>query len=51
MFGVFGFADFVDRVRGADAGDDIFALRVDEPFTIEIVLAGGRVARKRDASG
>ncbi|GAK50041.1 hypothetical protein U14_01266 [Candidatus Moduliflexus flocculans] len=49
IFGMVGFADFVDRVRGADASDDIFALRIDEPFAVEIIFAGGRVTGEGDA--
>ena len=38
-----------DRLRRADAGDDIFALRVDEEFAVEFILAIGRVAGEGDA--
>jgi hypothetical protein len=36
-------------LRGADAGDDVLALRVDEILAIELVGAGRGVAGKRDA--
>ena len=39
----------VHRQRRADAGHDVFALGVDEELAVELVLAGGRVARERDA--
>ena len=29
-------------VAGADAGDDVFALRVDQEFAVQDVLAGRR---------
>ena len=35
---------FVQRVRGTDAGHDVLALCVDEPFAVELVLTGSRVA-------
>ncbi len=37
------------RERRADAGDDVLALRVDEELAVELLLAGGRIARERDA--
>ena len=37
--------------RRADAGDHVLALRVDQVLAVEHGLAGGRVARKRDAGG
>ena len=33
----------------ADAGDDVFALRVDEELAVENFFAGGGIARERDA--
>ena len=41
----------VQRVRRADAGHDILTLRVDQPFAVELVLAGGRVASEGHAGG
>ncbi len=41
----------VDRARGADAGHDIFTLGVHQPFTVELVVAGGRVAGEGYAGG
>ena len=41
----------VQRERGAGAGDDVFALGVDEPFAVELVVAGGGVAGERHAGG
>ena len=38
-----------DRLRGADAGDHIFALGVDEELTVEFVGAVGGVAGEGDA--
>ncbi len=35
---------FVQRVGRADAGHHVFALGVDQPLAVELVLAGGRVA-------
>ena len=37
------------RLRGADAGDDVLALRVDQVLAAEASLAGGGVAREDDA--
>ena len=34
------------RLRRANAGDDVFALRVDQVFAVEQVFAGRRVARE-----
>ena len=39
----------VERLGDADAGDDVFALRVGEEVAVGRVLAGRRVARERDA--
>jgi hypothetical protein len=36
-------------LRGADAGDHVFALGVDQELAVELVLAGGRVAGEGDA--
>ena len=41
----------VERQRRADAGDDVFALGVDEPFAEEQVFTGCGVAGERDARG
>ncbi len=38
-----------DGLGRADAGDDVFALRVDEEFAVKLLRAVGRVARERDA--
>ena len=38
-----------DRFGRADAGDDVFALGVDEEFAVELLRAVGRVARERHA--
>src|SRR5262249_20412685 len=38
-----------DRLRRADAGDDVLALGVDQEFTEELLRAGGRVAGEADA--
>ena len=39
------------RQRGADPGDDILALGIDQIFAVEAVLAGRGVAREGDAGG
>ncbi len=41
--------ELADRLRRADAGDDVLALRVDEELTVELLRAGRRVAREADA--
>ena len=41
----------VDRLRGADAGDHVFALGIDQILTVEVVFAGGRVAGEGHAGG
>src|SRR5215471_16228976 len=41
----------VERVGRADASDDVLALRIDQPFAVELVFAGGRVAREGNAGG
>ncbi len=38
-----------DRLRRADAGDDVLALRVHQVLAVDDVLAGGRIAREADA--
>ena len=38
-----------DLLRRADAGDDVLALRVDQEFAVELLLAGRRIAREGDA--
>ena len=43
--------DFRDRLRRANAGDDILALRVDQEFAVEKLFAGRRIARERNARG
>ena len=42
-------AHLLDRLRRADAGDDVLALRVHEELAVEAGLAGRRVAREADA--
>ena len=42
-------AELFERLRRADAGDDVLALRVGEKLTVEPLLAGGRVPREGDA--
>ena len=44
-----GGLQLADGLRGADAGDDVFALGVDEELTIEFVDAVGGVAGEGDA--
>ena len=39
----------LDRLRRADAGDDVLALRVQEELAVELPLAGRRVPREADA--
>ena len=39
----------LNLLRGADAGNDVLALRVDEVLAVELLLAGGRVAGERNA--
>ena len=39
----------VDGLRRANAGDDVFALGVDQELAVELVLAGGRIAGEGDA--
>ena len=38
-----------DFLRRADAGDDVLALRIDQEFAVELLLAGRRIAREGDA--
>ena len=38
-----------DVLRRADAGDDVFALRVDEKFAVELLCAGRWIAGEGDA--
>ena len=40
-----------DRLRRADAGDDVFALGVDEELAEELLGAGRGIAREADARG
>ena len=42
---------FREILRGADAGDDILALGVDQPFAIIEALAGRRIAGEGNAGG
>ena len=39
----------LDALRGADAGDDVFALGIHQELTEQLLLAGGGVAREGDA--
>ena len=41
--------DLGDLLRRADAGDDVLALRVDQEFAVEPLLAGRRIAGEGDA--
>jgi len=41
----------IERIRGAGAGDDVFALGVDQPFAVEFIFAGGGVAGEGHAGG
>ena len=43
------FLELADRLGRPDAGDDVFALGVDQVVAVELVLAGVRVAGERDA--
>ncbi len=43
------FFEFSDRLRGADAGNDVFALGVEQIFAIQNVFAIRRVAREGNA--
>ena len=43
------FCQIANRMRRPHTGDDIFALRVNQIFTIEHLLAGSRIARERDS--
>ncbi len=40
-----------DRLRRADAGDNVFALGVGQPLAEELLLSGGRIPCERDARG
>ncbi len=44
-------AQAVDGLGGADAGDHVLALGVDQVLAVELVLAGGRVAGEGHAGG
>ena len=44
-------AEALDRLRRANPGDDVLALRVEEELAVEPGLAGRRVAREADARG
>ena len=39
----------VDRLRGADAGNDVLALGIHQEFAVELLLAGRRVSREGHA--
>ena len=39
-----GLGGLVERVRGTDTCNDILTLRIDEPLSVELVVAVGRVA-------
>jgi len=41
----------VERIRGADARHHVLALGIDQPFAVELVLAGGGVAGEGHARG
>ena len=41
----------VQRIGRADAGHHVFALGVDQPLAVELVLAGGRIAGEGHAGG
>ena len=41
--------ELLERLRRADAGDDVLALRVEEELAVRHLLAGRRIARERDA--
>ena len=41
--------ELIDRLGRANAGNDVFALGVDQILAVELVLAGGGVPRKRHA--
>src|ERR1035437_4707464 len=43
--------EFGDGVRGTDAGDHVFALRVLQELAVEGLFAGGGIAGEADASG
>src|SRR5262249_61061140 len=38
-----------DLLRGADAGDHVFALGIDQELAVELLLAGRWIAREDDA--
>ena len=42
---------FVEGVRGADTCNHVFALGVDEPFSVELVVTGGRVTGECHTGG
>ena len=48
---LFALGGFVQRVGGTDTGNHIFALGVDEPFAIELVVTVGRVAGEGHTGG
>ncbi len=41
--------DIIDSKRGADTGHHIFSLGVDQPFSVEVIVAGSRVAGEGDS--
>ena len=42
---------FGDLLRRADAGDNVLALRIDQEFAVELLLAGRGIAGEGDAGG
>ena len=48
MLVMLGLGGLIERVRGTDTGDHIFALGVDQPLTIELVVTGRRVTGESD---
>ena len=51
VLGLFALGGDVQRIGRPDTGHDVFALGVREPLAEELVFAGGRVPRERDARG
>ena len=48
---MFVLGGLVERVGGADTGHHVLSLGVDQPFSVELVVAGGGVAGERHAGG
>src|SRR6185503_9547639 len=40
--------ELANRLRRADAGDDVLALRVDQELAVELFLSGRGIAREAD---